>query len=67
MMNREWLSLSLSMLSAVLFLSGAAALAMLPRVSNIFVGIGLFVAAVILGFVALEFLPQDKERIGNEG
>ncbi len=40
---------------------------MLPRVSNIFVGIGLFVAAVILGFVALEFLPQDKERIGNEG
>lgn len=59
--HREYTAVILQILAVVLFISGAAALSMLPRVANIFAGMGLFAAAMVLGFVSLEFLPPREE------
>lgn len=62
MIHREWMTLILAVLAFVLFVSGMASFVILPPIVRIVVGLLLFIAAIILGFVSLEFLPRDEEE-----
>lgn len=62
MVHREWMALTFAVLSFVLFVSGMASFVILPPIVRIVVGLLLFIAAVIIGFVSLEFLPRDEEE-----
>lgn len=62
MIHREWMTLTFGVLAFVLFVCGMASFVILPPIVRIVVGLLLFIAAMILGFVSLEFLPRDEEE-----
>lgn len=62
MVHREWMTLILAVLAFVLFVCGMVSFVILPPIVRIVVGLLLFIVAIILGSVSLEFLPRDEEE-----